>query len=260
MEKDVFQNGDCLRNAALHQGHQVLDWSDEWWFVGLPKLQDPVVFHGALANADRLAKDKIWNPGAYCRTGKFHCTFWYEAASRWLLHRKWVSLPASKFILNAAEVLSSLECMDAAFVRPDSPLKPFSGRILQLENISWSSLDFGFYFDDPELPIVVAPVRNITREWRYVVVNHKVVAGSAYQAATRTALPDKPDGQSWVYASEIARELQPPDPVYIMDICEADGDLWLLELNPFSGADLYACDGDAIVNAISGFTNSQSRC
>ena len=26
-----------------------------------------------------------------------------------------------------------------------------------------------------------------------------------------------------------------------MDVCEADGRLWLLELNPFSGADLYAC-------------------
>jgi hypothetical protein len=36
-----------------------------------------------------------------------------------------------------------------------------------------------------------------------------------------------------------------------MDICEADGELRLLELNPFSGADLYACRLDDVVAAVS---------
>ncbi len=35
-----------------------------------------------------------------------------------------------------------------------------------------------------------------------------------------------------------------------MDICETEQGLRLLELNPFSGADLYACDGDKIVRRI----------
>jgi hypothetical protein len=36
-----------------------------------------------------------------------------------------------------------------------------------------------------------------------------------------------------------------------MDVCEADGALWLLELNPFSGADLYFCPATAVVAAVS---------
>ena len=34
------------------------------------------------------------------------------------------------------------------FVRPDSPLKPFSGRVLDRDSISLAALDHGFYFDD----------------------------------------------------------------------------------------------------------------
>lgn len=37
----------------------------------------------------------------------------------------------------------------------------------------------------------------------------------------------------------------------MLDVCEADGRLRLLELNPFSGADLYACDRREVVATVS---------
>ena len=37
-------------------------------------------------------------------------------------------------------------------------------------------------------------------------------------------------------AAEVARELDAPAEVYVLDVCEADGALHLLELNPFGGA------------------------
>jgi hypothetical protein len=49
----------------------------------------------------------------------------------------------------------------------------------------------------------------------------------------------------------VAGKLNQPEDVYVIDICEADGELRLLELNPFSGADLYACRGDDVVAAVS---------
>jgi hypothetical protein len=49
----------------------------------------------------------------------------------------------------------------------------------------------------------------------------------------------------------VAEHLDPPELVYVMDICEADGQLRLLQLNPFSGADLYACRSDDVVAAVS---------
>ena len=54
-----------------------------------------------------------------------------------------------------------------------------------------------------------------------------------------------------------------PDPVYVIDIVEDNnGKFWLMELNSFSSAGLYACDKQAIVREVSAiateeFTNIQ---
>src|SRR6185503_18012296 len=107
------------------------------------------------------------------------------------------------------------------------------------------------YYDDPTIPVVVAPVRTIGREWRYVVVDQAVVAGSAYPAADRSARADDPGGEAWAFAAQVAAQMEPPERVYVLDVCEVDGRLWLLEINPFSGADLYACAPGDVVAAVS---------
>jgi len=86
---------------------------------------------------------------------------------------------------------------------------------------------------------------------RVLVVDQAVVAGSAYAAAGRAARADDPAGEPWAFAAAVAAKMTPPERVYVLDVCEADGRLWLLELNPFSGADLYACAGGDVVAAVS---------
>ena len=147
-------------------------------------------------------------------------------------------------------VIAELGQADSLFVRPDSPLKPFSGRRLTRDRITLAGLDHGLYYDDASLPVVVAPVREVSREWRYVVVNRWVIAGSAYIADGRVAMVDDPGRLPWRFAEEIASALPPPEAVYVLDVCESDGDLRLLELNSFSGADLYACSAQDVVAAI----------
>jgi hypothetical protein len=160
-------------------------------------------------------------------------------------------LPAKELVSNPDLSLAPLGAPEAVFVRPDTPLKPFSGRVLHRDGISRRSLDHGFYYDDEMLAVVIAPVRRIDREWRYVVVSGEVVAGSAYLAERRAASPDAPGGAPWRFAADVARGLDAPEAVYVLDVCEADGDLHLLELNPFSGADLYACDRRKVIDAVS---------
>ena len=98
--------------------------------------------------------------------------------------------------------------------------------------------------------MVVAPVRQVGREWRYVVCDGRIVAGSAYSAAEHEALTDVAGG-SWAFAAEVAAGLPAPERAFVMDICDTPEGPRLLELNPFSGADLYACDRSAIVRAVS---------
>jgi hypothetical protein len=43
-----------------------------------------------------------------------------------------------------------------------------------------------------------------------------------------------------------------PDPIFMMDIAESEGQLWLVELNGFSCSWLYACDLQAVVATAGG--------
>ena len=163
-----------------------------------------------------------------------------------------------QLVESSAAVLAKRGVQGSVFVRPDSPLKPFSGRVLSADNITLPALDHGFYFEDEQLPVVIAPARAIGAEWRFVVVNGEVVTGSGHIAEGRRAGEDAADSPAWRLAAEIAREMPLPEPVVVLGICEVDGALRLLELNPFSGADLYDCDLTAVVSAVGAFLEEGS--
>ena len=252
LERDVFSDHhDRLADAAAGVGHSVVDWDDSWWDSGaFPELEGQVLFHGSLGNADRIARELSWLPGAYCSTDGFACTAWYEGASRWLVHKQWAKATVQQFVNHPDKVLSEFGGATQFFVRPNSPLKPFSGRVLDVDQLSLEALDHGFYYDDTGIEIVVAPVRNVGNEWRYVVIDKVVVTGSSYEANSRTESGDSWKGEPLALAELIAREIPPPERVYVLDVCECEGELKLLELNPFSGADLYACDREVIVRKL----------
>ncbi|MEQ8788537.1 MAG: ATP-grasp domain-containing protein [Pirellulaceae bacterium] len=254
LESEVFpESHGPLRLAILDRGHAIIEWNDEWWFAGIPtKLPTSrVIFHGSLGNASLIADRLNWSPGSFCPTNAFRCSSWYESARQWLVHSHWYFATADELVENAASIGAAIGSPTAFFVRPDSPLKPFSGRVVDVEGLTLSALDYGFYFDDASLPVVAAPLREIGDEWRFVIVADTVVSGSAYDPTTRSPRPADPGSTATKFASQIAANINAPADVYVLDVCECDGDLRLLELNPFGGADLYASDALAIVDAVS---------
>lgn len=258
IESEAFRHADAgLRRAVSEAGHIAIDWSDSWWSEGFPHGlgKSATVFHGSLGNADRIARELGWCPGTYCDAAKFCCSAWYEGARPWLLHTDWRILPADDLVATAPSIAAEIGGSDRVFVRPDSPLKPFSGRVVDASSVTLAALDHGFYFDDASLPIVVAPVRDVGREWRFLVVNKTAVTGSGYDPATRSADASSLDSRALDFAQTIAARLPPPADVYILDLCESEGELRLLELNPFGGADLYACDAGVVVERVSQAAN-----
>ncbi len=258
LEPDVFpESNSSLRRAIKSSGHRLLDWDDLWWQEGVPAhvADANTFFHGSLGNAARIHGELNWCPGSFCDQAAFCCSALYDDATEWLLHSDWRFLPANELVAKAVEVAASIGCTDRVFVRPDSPLKPFSGRVLDVATISLSSLDHGFYFDDEALPVVVCPICEVGREWRFVVAKSSVIAGSSYDPSSRTAIADQPASAAWSFASEVAASIRSPADVYVLDVCEANGSLRLLELNPFGGADLYACDAASIVRELANVVN-----
>ncbi|MEO0965790.1 MAG: ATP-grasp domain-containing protein [Planctomycetota bacterium] len=252
LERGIFDDVEAFASSARAAGHIAHWWDDDWltskkW----PRFEGEVVgFHGSLGNAAFIQSETNWNPGAWCNVDRFCCSAWYPAAKPWLVHRTWEILPVSEFVAEPDRVLASIGAEETCFVRPDSPLKPFSGRVLQRDRISLEALDHGFYFDDENLPIVVAPVQTVGQEWRFVVIDQRIVTGSGYDADSRTTNRSEGNSSAQAFAQQIANELPAPDTVYVLDICECDDQLKLLELNPFGGADLYGCDPALIIKAI----------
>lgn len=254
IEPGIFSDSDSrLIEAAKAQGHEIIRWDDDWLISRtFPHPANPfAVFHGSLGNAAQIGKITNWKPGAFCSTEKFYCSAWYPESQPWLLHKQWVNTTVSKFVSDPDPIFRELESTNSVFVRPDSPLKPFSGRVIERSNVSMKSLDYGYYYEDENLPIVVTPVRIIKKEWRFVVVTRQIVAGSAYIAEHRQESQSITSGKEWEYAQTVANHVNPPEDVYVVDVCASEGNYKLLELNPFSGADLYACDRTSIVKSIS---------
>lgn len=254
LESNVFPETHApLRKAIRARGHRLIEWTDSWWAEGIPSdiPSSHVIFHGSLGNAARIAEQLQWSPGSFCPVQAFHCSAWYDATRQWLVHTDWLICPANELVSRATQVAARLGSTNQLFVRPDSPLKPFSGRVIDPFTLTLAKLDYGFYYDDETLPIVVAPVQSIGNEWRFVIVRQQMVAGSAYDPNTRKPVPAALDSNAASFASSVASHLQPPTDVYVLDVCECNGQLRLLELNPFGGADLYACNALAIIDSVS---------
>ena len=96
-----------------------------------------------------------------------------------------------------------------------------------------------------------------SEEWRFVVVDGQICASSSYEAETRQGTETKIPTDVRAFADEVVTDLDPPEPVYILDIgrTKNGSSLGLVELNPFSGADLYSCNYAGIVHALAEYIN-----
>lgn len=98
----------------------------------------------------------------------------------------------------------------------------------------------------------MAPFADVGREGRFVVVEGRFVAGSGYDADTRSAAASGVETKARKLDEKGASTMQPPAPVHIIDICQVGAECRLVYLNPFGNAGLYDCDATAIVETVSG--------
>src|SRR5262249_4092838 len=74
------------------------------------------------------------------------------------------------------------------------------------------------------------------------------IAGAQYLVRGQIVIePGCPGPVRDFVASMLAAVPWRPDAIFMADVCESDGDLFLLELNGFSSSAVYACDYKAVV-------------
>jgi hypothetical protein len=263
IDGDMFEGyRDELLAAIRGQGHEArlirapsppFRWDD----VGcsyretFPK-DSCVISHGDIDLVTRIHRERRWVPGAFCTVENFYWSSYVCVYGKYLLNRDYIMLPFGDLDRCKDFLFRTLGRDDRVFVRPDSPLKLFTGQIASRPTFA-ADLDFmGFYEFPPNSLVVVSSPRDILAEWRFVVANAKVVAGCQYKNGPDLDLRPQYDENAFGLAEAIASMGYQPDPAWVMDICQtADGGYHLLEIGGFSFADLYACNKADVVAAVS---------
>lgn len=236
IENNLNSACDAMAAAAHVAGHTVIHW---WDGDPVPAAAD--VFLGSLEQCGSGSMPGVLGDPNNLRV------------KHWLPLVKDLALNVENIETTVGRLPYSLPWGDTTFIRPDSCLKPFSGRLIHQKDLVPKALDFGYYYNDLNLPVLLSEPRDITAEWRFVAVNRKIVTTTHYSHGVlgpfqrHIPIPD----EAHALAQEAAA--RSPEPTVVIDLCQLrSGAVKLLEYNLFSGADLYDCDMEAILQALAG--------
>ena len=211
-----------------------------------------VIAHGDIELMTRIHREKRWNPGAFCTVESFHCSSYLCRFSKFWINSDYVMLPFGELSRQREFLFDTIGKDGQVFVRPDSPLKLFTGQVATHKTFDADLEYMGFYEFPEESLVVVSSPKTIVQEWRFVVSNGEVVTGCLYQTGQEKTLDARSDPEALQLAEKIAQQDYQPDPVWIIDVCKtSDGKYRMLEIGGFSFSDLYACDMNKVVVAVS---------
>jgi hypothetical protein len=157
------------------------------------------------------------------------------------------------------------------FVRPNSGMKEFTGMVCPEYNYDECIKLAGFYGVDSDLLCLISSVKDIKKEWRFVIVGGKVIAGSMYRdwshaekqtrnVATKdyvlmhshSTWEEANDEAAWSCAQRCANKYN-PDNVWTVDVALIPGynNYRVIEIGCFSCAGLYGMDLKLVLDAVS---------
>ena len=159
------------------------------------------------------------------------------------------------------------------FVRPCGDDKNFAGRVTDwaaylkmLDKVRAAIKPLVFVDDDgkeevvvpytslrPDTMVLYGPVRDISMETRFFVVDGEVVTASTYKVGSRVDSRPPVDPEARAFARRMV-DLWQVDRAYALDIALTPGGPKVVEPNCFNSAGFYAADMDAIVQAVEAMT------
>lgn len=216
------------------------------------KEEDCVVFYGSLNLGKQIQRENKWVPGVYNNAKSLECSVYFNHFGQHLLNQNYAFITI-KELLRQKDFYYSIfgNSNDEIFVRPNSGFKQFTGTVVGRSRMSLETLGYGYYHEDPSLMVIASGAKQISREWRVVVGDKKVITGSQYKIDCELEVSADFPKEVEEFAQSIIPEDWEPDRLFVMDICESENKLSLLELNSFSCSGLYDCDLGKIVEMTS---------
>lgn len=155
-------------------------------------------------------------------------------------------------ISTAVGILKRADPHKLFFIRPSEDLKQFSGQVIEAKECAdW--LEDAMLCDtsgsDANTDVVISNPVNIQAEWRWFVVDGKIVDGSMYRANNQLIKKHETDRKVIDEAQTFADKWL-PDPCCCMDLALVDGKLKVIEFNCINSSGFYNHDVSKIFDAL----------
>lgn len=207
------------------------------------------VFYGSARFIALAFEARKWRP----------CAFWSDVA---FSYSHWQARYQELLLNNDASVLTLQELAtralyrddDVCFVRPNRDLKEFAGQLMTVGELRKWAARLSTLGDEGTLPIsteiVIATPKTLHREWRLFMVEGSYSSGSQYRTYDDLNINPTVPEEVCDFAEKAADIWQPAD-AYVIDICEHQGALKIIEINGFNSTGFYASDIKKIVVDVS---------
>lgn len=146
------------------------------------------------------------------------------------------------------------------FIKPAQDLKAFTAGVLEAGQSPRKYIESQMHQPGAfDATIMLAGVKDVVDEYRFFVVDGKVVTGSQYRVHKKLEYKELSNSAHHLnaisFAVECASQYKPAK-VFTLDVCmTGDGDHKIIEYNCFNGSGLYACDIPLLFKTIDEFVS-----
>jgi hypothetical protein len=206
-------------------------------------VQGPVFVCGS-TGMRRVARRKGWVPGYFDDNLDYRLLL--EHYGERMLNRDAQIAPMKEASMQGC----------VAFVRPVGDDKQFAGQVMsQAEFAEWQQCLIALEGESTYTTltgddlIVMASPKTLYAEYRFYVVDGRVVTGSLYKRGDRVHYDAQVDERVLDFAQECA-DTWCPNRAFCLDVAQAPEGLKVLEINAINSSGFYACDMGKVVDAI----------
>lgn len=207
-----------------------------------PTSNDTIMVSGSTA-LTFIGQDKGW------------CVFYNDNFN----HKVWVEYMGDNLLNAEAEVGGFGKVTpkwDTFFIRPAEDRKIFAGQVVTRDEFETWRRDTenahkdGYTTLTPDTDVVVSPLKEIHSEWRFFVVDGKIVTGSLYKRYGVLYQQELlHDDEVIPYAQEMV-DMWHPDRAFVIDVALTDEGYKVIEYNCMNSCGFYKSDVGKIVTAI----------
>ena len=252
-EEELFEFQMALREVGVDPIYfGIIPFTTEMTGIEDFAKYDKVIMHGSVKVID------LWQKGFLPR----EAVVWYdENRFDQLIYSR--CFPDDLLLNGLAEFgrfgkLKDCPVSADCFVKPSKYLKAFAGIIVPkgktiYEEVYSHQLSSNFADNPDDEVIMIAPLKEIVKEYRNFVINGKIIDSSIYKIGTKVTyeVPTQEERVALEAFLEVLKKYYEPHSAYVADFALLEDGTWnLIEYNCINCAGMYAVDRRKIFNAL----------